>query len=50
MTFHKYKSIPFDYGFRLKYSLEEICTIVHVDNYSWSNYQSCSSVSLSRRF
>lgn len=28
MTFHLYKSIPFAYGFRLNYSLEEIWTIV----------------------
>lgn len=31
MTFHQYKSISFDYGFLLKYSLEEIITISHMD-------------------
>lgn len=31
MTFHQYKSIPFDFGFRLKYSPEEIFTISYID-------------------
>lgn len=48
MTFHQYKSIPFDYGFRLKYSLGEIITISHMDRQP--RYHNCSSISLSRRF
>lgn len=31
MTFRQYKSIPFDYVFRLKHSLEEIVTLSHMD-------------------